>query len=191
MKEAVLICDQEKARDFFEKFLSSSGYKNLKVIENAQAARQHMIENDPDIVIINSPLATEFGQDLAGDISANITGSVILYTKTEYLSEIRESLKYEGVITLGKPIHTGELLDALYFCEVANARMEKRMLEAKKLKKKLGELKLVNRAKLLLMEYAGMKEDEAHKKIERNAMDFRKSKSEIAKEIIESYEGVK
>ena len=48
------------------------------------------------------------------------------------------------------------------------------------------ELRLINKAKWVLMERQGMKEDEAHKAILRQAMEQRISKKEVAEQIIRS-----
>ena len=48
------------------------------------------------------------------------------------------------------------------------------------------ELRLINKAKWFLMERQGMKEDEAHKAILRQAMEQRISKKEVAEQIIRS-----
>ena len=60
--------------------------------------------------------------------------------------------------------------------------------ENENLKRKLNELKLINRAKCLLIEKENLTEEEAHKKIERDAMRYRLSKVRIADEIINQYE---
>ena len=55
--------------------------------------------------------------------------------------------------------------------------------------KKIEEIRLVNRAKWLLIECLGMKESDAHRYIEKQAMDLRISKSEMAENIIRTYKG--
>ncbi len=57
----------------------------------------------------------------------------------------------------------------------------------KDMKTKLEEIKIVNTAKMLLIEHKHISEDEAHKYIEHRAMNFRKSKVKVASEIIEEY----
>lgn len=45
----------------------------------------------------------------------------------------------------------------------------------------------VSRAKCLLISYCGMSEEDAHKYIERQAMDKRMSRLEIAQDIVRTY----
>ncbi len=54
----------------------------------------------------------------------------------------------------------------------------------RRLQDKLEELRLVDRAKCILIALEGMSEEEAHKYIEKNAMDMRMSKKQIAQKII-------
>ena len=61
---------------------------------------------------------------------------------------------------------------------------EKLRLENSELKERLEALRVVSRAKCILAR-RGMTEDEAHKEIGRRAMNARRTKTDIAKEIIE------
>ena len=56
-----------------------------------------------------------------------------------------------------------------------------------KLKVKMEEIKLVNRAKMLLMQNMSMAEAEAHRFIEKEAMDTGQKKIAIAENIIKRY----
>ena len=60
--------------------------------------------------------------------------------------------------------------------------------ENEQLKKTISNIKLINRAKLTLIQYLKMSEDEAHRYIEKQAMDLRITKVEIAKNILKIYE---
>ena len=50
----------------------------------------------------------------------------------------------------------------------------------------MAEVRLINRAKWALIEQRGMTEDEAHKYIERQAMDRRLNRRVIAEEILKT-----
>ena len=52
---------------------------------------------------------------------------------------------------------------------------------------KMSEIRLVNRAKLLLISELSMTEPEAHRYIEKHAMDRCVAKKQIAEEIIRTY----
>ena len=62
------------------------------------------------------------------------------------------------------------------------------MQENKKLQYKIEDIRLTAKAKYLLMIYENKTEEQAHKYIERQAMNQRRQKKEIAKEIIDYYD---
>ena len=56
------------------------------------------------------------------------------------------------------------------------------------LKSRLEEIKLIDRAKCVLMQCLAMSEPQAHKFIERQAMDLRISKKRVAEQVLNTYE---
>ena len=54
---------------------------------------------------------------------------------------------------------------------------------------KLQELRLVDKAKFLLLEHRHMTEEEAHRYIGKQAMDHGTSRKKIAQRILDDYEG--
>ena len=57
-----------------------------------------------------------------------------------------------------------------------------------RLKKQIDDIRLINRAKYILMEYLSMTEAQAHRYLEKQAMDMRITKAEVAKSILSTYE---
>ena len=57
-----------------------------------------------------------------------------------------------------------------------------------KLQKKVDEIRLIARAKCMLIEHQNMTEPQAHRLIEKQAMDNRVTRKEIAKAILKQYE---
>ena len=60
--------------------------------------------------------------------------------------------------------------------------------ENAKLQRKLDEGRIIDRAKGILIKYLSMTEPQAHKYLERQAMDLRISKTEVAKRLLSTYE---
>ena len=71
-----------------------------------------------------------------------------------------------------------QLLRALM---AAQARVERMQEENRKLSARLEEARLVGRAKCALIRYRGLTEEEAHRCIEKEAMDTRLPKREVAR----------
>ena len=56
------------------------------------------------------------------------------------------------------------------------------------MQEKLAQVRLVSRAKCYLIELGRMTEAEAHRYIEKKAMDTRRDRAEVAQEILDSYD---
>ena len=67
----------------------------------------------------------------------------------------------------------------------ARRRLEYLRQENDKLRDKIAQIRLVDRAKCYLIEHKGMSEAEAHRMIEKTAMDTRRDRAEVAAEILE------
>ena len=60
--------------------------------------------------------------------------------------------------------------------------------ENERLQEKIAEIRLVDRAKCALIQYADMTEPQAHRYIEKQAMDLRRTRLDIAQSILKAYE---
>ena len=76
----------------------------------------------------------------------------------------------------------------LQFTECFKMRMFRVIEENEKLKHMVADMKIINRAKFLLITCLNMSEDQAHRYLEKQAMDLRTSKLEVAKQVIRTYE---
>ena len=70
----------------------------------------------------------------------------------------------------------------------SNHRLLRLRQENARMQEKIAQVRLVSRAKCCLIEREGMTETDAHRLIEKRAMDTRRDRAEIAQEILDSYE---
>jgi len=56
------------------------------------------------------------------------------------------------------------------------------------LETKLRDMKLIDRAKCVLVQYLRISEAEAHRQIQKRAMDMRLTQTEVAQDILKTYE---
>lgn len=189
MERALIVCDNEKGTAFYKSFLKENGISDLVVVENGPRAKRVILDYDFDVCIVNGPISGTNGEDLAIDIAEKNICQVILFVKADYYEEITAGVEDYGVITVSKPINKQLFWQALKLARVAQRRIGMAHKESAKLEKKLEELKIISRAKLLLIVNKDLSEEEAHKFIEKQAMDLRLSRIEIAEQIIRGYEG--
>ncbi len=157
------------------------------VANNASEARRLMIQNDFDVIIIIAPLKDEFGTELAQYITSNSQSGVILIGKQEIADQISAQVEDYGVLVVGMPIGKATFYQALKMASVMKRRMEQLRAENAKLQNKLKDVNKISRAKCLLIQYMNLTEEEAHRQIEKQAMDKQSTRKEIAEMIIENY----
>jgi two-component system, response regulator PdtaR len=141
-------------------------------------------ELKPDVVILDVKMPQMDGIDAAKVISTEGVAPVLLLTAYSD-RELVERAKDAGVFAyLIKPFKEADLMPAI---EIAIARFEE-MLEIEKevadLENKLETRKAVDRAKGILMDLYGLKEQDAFRRIQVQSMNTRKSMREIAEAII-------
>ncbi len=147
-----------------------------------------MSEQDFDLVVVNSPLTDEIGEKLSCHIIEKGISQVVLIVKSDYYDEISSLVEDDGVITISKPINKSTLWFSLKLAKAAYSRMKKIQKENVKLVEKLEDIKIVSRAKSILISHLNMTEQEAHKHIEQEAMDARIRRRAVAERILRTYE---
>ena len=140
-----------------------------------------------DIVIINTPLGDDFGLQAAIDISQQNPVGVILLVKNDMYEEVSYRVEDYGIMTVPKQTTRQMLYLAVKMMAAVQVKIKGMAEETTKLKRKLKELKLVDRAKWILIDQLKMSETQAHKYIEKQAMDRCVKREEIAENIIRTY----
>ncbi len=182
----LVVSGKEQSAKLLSAMLLSCGYRQQDTVSSANEAKRRLLRSRYDIVIIDSPLPDEFGSDFAEDIAFESRAGIMLIVKGEVYERVCRKVEDSGVLTVSKPVTNQNFYTAVKLVTATSARLlndEKKML---KLQDKLEEIKLVNRAKFILIEKRKMTEAEAHRYIEKEAMDSRRTRSQVAKEITDS-----
>ncbi len=185
---ALIVAKGEKGIAYFSEVLHAASFDHIVTAETAGEARRILIEQDFDVCVINAPLPDEHGERLAENIATKGISSVILCIKSEIYDEVSSKVEDYGIITVAKPINRALFWNALKVAISSYKRMQIIQNENNKLVKKIEDIRLVDRAKCLLISYLSMTEQEAHRYIEKQAMDQRISKKETAERILKTYE---
>ncbi len=180
----LLVSGTRRGREQLKALLEGSGWQPKALAASGGEARRTLVSSNIDLVVINAPLPDEFGHELACDAVEKGLGAVLL-VKAELLEEVRAKAAPFGALVLGKPLSRERFHEALAMISVFRARLEKAEGTNRKLLAKLEEVKLVCRAKCLLVEYRRLTEPEAHRYIEKEAMDRHLTNRAVAEEILE------
>jgi AmiR/NasT family two-component response regulator len=188
MERAMIISSSEKGISFFSEILNSASIYQITVLQSCGEARRALAENDFDLVIINAPLSDETGELLARHIASKGISQVILVVKSEFYEAVSANCEGDGVLTVSKPINKAVFWSALSLARSAQKKLKKVQAENVQLKQKIEDIRIVDRAKCILISYMNMSEKEAHRYIEKQAMDTRSTKRAIAEGILKTYE---
>lgn len=188
MNSVLIVSSSQKGRSFFEELLNLNLYKEMIIASSGSEARRTLIERDYDLCIINTPLCDEFGTDLALNIVNKTMVQAMLIVRSEIADEVSAKVEDSGVYVVSKPINRQIFWNALKLITASNNRMKGLKNENVQLQKKIEDIRFINRAKCVLIEYLKMTETEAHRFIEKQSMDLRITKREVAARILKTYE---
>lgn len=188
MASCLVVSSLDKSLDVLTMLLNKINIKDVSKATSSAAARRILNSKNFDLVLINTPLSDELGHDLCMFVYENTDSGIVLMVKQQLQDEFSYKLNKIGVMVIGKPLDKSVFIQSLNLALSVHSRLAGVNKENEKLHEKVEELKLVNRAKFILMDYLNMTESDAHHYIEKKAMNLRISKVEAAKEILKTYE---
>ena len=138
----------------------------------------------PDVLLLAIGLPDGDGVEGASRVMATLPCPIVLLT-SHTDPDVTARAVGSGVLGfLVKPLRTEELGPALDVAVSRFREIEAVRKENEALKQKLETRKLVDRAKGILMTRLGMSEPEAFRKIQKTAMDTRKTMAEVAQALL-------
>lgn len=167
--------------------LPESTFYPIRTVTSVNAAQRTFAERAFDFVLINSPLPDDIGTNFAIDTCASKGTVVMLLVKNEIYPAIHDKVAPHGVFTLPKPTSKTTLKQAFDWMVSARERLRQFEKKSISISEKMEEIRLVNRAKWILISELKMAEPDAHHYIEKQAMDHGASKRSIAENIIKTY----
>ena len=167
--------------------LPHSIYQPVCYTSNVSEAKRYLAERSFDFVIINAPLPDDNGARFAIDCCRSMTTVVLLFARAEIHAEVHDRVVSHGVFTLSKPTSKPAIAQALSWLSSARERLRRLEKKTLSVEERMEEIRIVNRAKILLVSELYMTEPEAHRYIEKQAMDSCVSKREVAESIIRTY----
>lgn len=187
-ERTLLVGSSEKSLALLASLLSDTPYKSCQTAADAAQARRLMAAGEYALIVVNAPLSDETGLDLAVQAAQSSLAGVILLVRGESMAAVAEKVSDSGVLVVGKPVARPLFDQALRLSMIARNRMMNLHRQNEKLQTKLEEMRMVDRAKCALIQYLRMTEQQAHRHIEKQAMDTRQTKMQVARDIVNTYE---
>lgn len=183
----MVVSSTEKAMEFFSKILPKDQFSPIFTVHSAGEAQRELINRSVDIVVINAPLKDQMGTELAIELAQKGSCGVMMMVKNDVYEQVTYKVEEYGVLTVSRPCTSQQVFQTMKLLLATKQRL--RALEEKTatLEEKMKEIRLVNKAKGLLMDNLKFTEQEAHRYIEKAAMDNCEKKSVIAQNIINTY----
>ncbi len=183
----LLVSSSAKLNGSLLDLLPESRYQPVTVVSDVTSARQRLLESAFDIVIINTPLPDDFGTRLALDICENSGTGVLLLVKSEHYPDINARVSPYGVLTVSKPTSTQVITQSMQLLCGTRERLRRMEQKTASVEEKMEEIRIINRAKWLLIEQLKMTENQAHRYIEKQAMDRCVTRRAISENILSTY----
>ncbi len=167
--------------------LPKTSFQPIVKVSTVAAAQRAVAERGFDFVIINAPLKDDLGMRFAIDCSTAKNALVLFLIRNEIHGDVYAKVAEHGVFTLPKPISKQAMDNAIRWLLAAKLKLTGFENKTTKIEDKMDEIRLVNKAKWLLISNENLLEPEAHRYLEKEAMNRCVTKKQVAEDIIRKY----
>lgn len=188
MGRALIVSAGASSNEYISARLTELGYTRPLIVPSGAEARRRMLESDFELIVVNSPLPDEFGHELCATAVEKTDAGVVLLVKAAAAEQLLTPMSEQGVLLVSKPFSNTLFLQAIHMASASNHRLQFLRQENNRMQEKLAQVRLVSRAKCCLIQHEQMTETEAHRCIEKTAMDTRRDRTEVAQNILDSYD---
>jgi len=188
MSSVLLVCKQNDVIKGLAEIVRPMNFQLIDSATSAGEGRRRLLEVDYDLVIVNTPLGDEFGVDFAIDTLEKFSVGMILIVKSELVDHVEEKLIDTTAFVVSKPLNRQLLVQNVRFVLQSREKIQRLENKNSELREKIDDMAAVYRGKLCLMGYLDMSEADAHRYIQKKAMDTRQSPRKVAEQIIKTYD---
>ena len=183
----LIISSADNFADALSAVLSPADHQPVVRAASISAAKRLLAQRQFDFVMINAPVQDEAGLEFACDLASKSASAIVVFVRADAYAAAYEQLTPFGVFTMHKPLAQHAAMTALLWLAAARERNQQHESKAVSLSQKMQDIRTVNKAKWFLIEHEHMNEAQAHRHIEKQAMDRCVSRTLIAEEIIQKY----
>lgn len=180
-----LVCDDEPIiRMSLKNKLLELGFAEIVECSDGEQAVQLALDRLPDIAILDVSMPKKDGMTAAREIRSKLKIPIILLTACCDPDTVQRA-KESGISGfLAKPFREHDLWPAIELACAHAEEVEILKEQIDDLKETLESRKIIEKAKGVLMKNQGLSEPEAFRKMQKLAMDKRKSMRQIAEAIL-------
>ncbi|MBA5850167.1 response regulator [Clostridium sp. cel8] len=192
MKGKIVLAEDEPiTRMDISEMLISSGYDVVGKASNGLEAVELCWINKPDLVIMDIKMPKLDGIQAAKIITKEeLSDGVIMltaYSGREFLDKVKE---FGAIGYIVKPIDERNLIPQIEIAIAKSREIKNIKNSAVVAKQEVENIKIIHRAKEMLMDKYSIKEDEAYKKIRKLSMDRQCTILQTSRNLIDRYRRV-
>lgn len=187
---SVLICANPKAsKTLLKPFLNIHGFHDIRYADQPEQAISLCRQHQFTLILVDHPfIEDDHGISFLLKLHETSDAFQIVIAAQSQYDALCEQMERFGIFTMVKPIMRDVFSQFLAFVKAAQYRYGSMMKQQQQLVEQIKEIKLIDRAKCLLIENEYLSEEAAHKQIEKTAMNERVTRKAIAQRIIAEYE---
>lgn len=174
MSKAIIYSENSHATEVFSQILAGEGYGDIVAKDQIAFCG---VDASAALQLVNAGSNFDQAVRLAEKLSACTSAAVILLADQEHCHARGEQIRSAGVILMEKPLSRQLFVQSVQDAQALYGRI-------RRMGDQLNETRLIARAKLILVEKQHMTEQQAHKHIEKEAMNRRITRLELANELI-------
>jgi response regulator NasT len=187
----IVVADDElDMRDYLQQVLPLLGHQVVGVARDGRELVDLCVATHPDLVITDIKMPDMDGIDAAQQIYRNAAIPVILVSAHHDHDFIRRAEADHIMAYLVKPIKQSDLEPAIAIAIRRFEQFQALRKETADLKQALEDRKVIERSKGILMQKAGLDENDAFRRLQRLASDRNKKLVEIAHMILTAEEAL-
>lgn len=183
---ALLICFDEAKRDNYISLLKSAGVTDVET-SSGEDARTLARERWYGLVLSVLPFEHEFGLDTVAYISGRTASEQVVFVPSKVYDEVCSKAVGLPVSILPKNVPVSIAVNTIRRAVSVKESLDRAKSENDDLRRKADEDKLIYRAKCVLIEYLKIPENEAHRYLQKRAMDRQSPMADIALEVLKTY----
>ena len=184
MIKVAIVSINDKITSAIREQLSLVENSEVQVITDVMQLRKQLLSRDYDLIFIHYPLPIEKDYHLAFDISQHSLAAIVVFLPSVIYMKKAAQLQRSGIIPVSKPVSVTQLKMIIEMSIASYYHMAGIREKTEQLNKRIVDLRYNFRAKCLLIERRGMSEQEAHRYIEKMAMNERLTKRDACLNII-------
>lgn len=184
----LLITASQETAARFARLLPAERFAPEYSVCSEHEAEYILDEGRHDVILIDDSVSMRRTEALAACAAGQGVSSVLLLASPENYPLAADLAQRYGYMALPSPVEPDMLRQSLGMMAAASARIRELESKAQGLEEKMEEMRLVSRAKLILVQRFQMTEKDSHRFIEKNAMDRCVSRRIIAERIIRTYQ---